>query len=58
MNFLTPRKTKTKKDKKLIFAGVVDYVYKFKSPILINLDVMGVKNRDMNFFPPLKTKTI
>ena len=26
MNFFTPRKTKTKKYKKLIFAGVVDYL--------------------------------
>ncbi len=48
MNFLTPRKTKTKKDKKLNFAGVVDYVTsnilsKFESPIFIILNVMGGK---------------
>ena len=55
MNFLTPRKTKTKKDKNLNFAGVVDYLainilLKFKSHILISSEVIrGKKNRDMNF---------
>ena len=40
-------KTKTKRDEKLNFAGVVDYVTsnilsKFESPILISSEVMGV----------------
>ena len=48
MNFLTARKTKTKKDKKLNFAGVVDYftitnLTKFESPIFISSEVMGGK---------------
>ena len=40
-------KTKTKRDKKLNFAGFVDYVtsnilFKFESPILISSEVIGV----------------
>ncbi len=46
MNYLTPPKTKTKIDKKLNFAGVVDYIEinilsKFGSPILISSEVIG-----------------
>ena len=42
-------KTKTKRDKKMIFAGVVDYVAsnipsKFESPIQFSSDVMGAKS--------------
>ena len=53
MIFFTPLKIKTTKYKKLIFAGVLDYVtsiilYKFESPILINSEVMGVKNHTNN----------
>ena len=41
-------KMKTKRDKKIIFAGVVDYFdssipAKFESPILISSEVMGLK---------------
>ena len=48
MNFLTPRKTKTKKDKNLNFAGVVGYLSihilsKSMSPILISSEVMRGK---------------
>ena len=53
MTFFNPRKTKTKKDKRLIFAGVVDYLVinnltKFESPILISSEVMGVNNPTHN----------
>ena len=48
MNFLTPRKTKTKLDKKLNFAGFVDYLAintlsKSESPILISSEVIRGK---------------
>ena len=51
-------KRKIKIDKKLIFAGVVDYVTsnilsKFESLVFISSEVMGgQKNHDMNFFTP------
>ena len=53
MNVLIPRKMKTKKDKKLIFAGVVYYLAinklsKCESPIFISSEVMGVKNPTHN----------
>ncbi len=48
MNFFYPRKTKTKIDKNLNFAGVVDYLainilLKFKSHILISSEVIRGK---------------
>ena len=48
MNFLTPRKKKTKKDKKLNFAEVIYYLainilLKFKSHILIRWEVIRGK---------------
>ena len=63
MNFLTPRKMKTKRDKNQIFAGVVDYLTinilkKIECPILISSEVLRDKiNCDINFFDLRKTKT-
>ena len=56
-------KTKTKRDKNYFFAGIVDYVKsnfflsKSDTPILISSEVIGVKNRDMNYLTPHKTET-